>query len=58
MLRNGDTIISAQVPKTIAEKLRRQARQHDRCLSGELRALLKTWFAQPDGADAEHGERA
>ena len=47
--QNTDVIISAQVPREVAERLRAEARRNDRSTSGQLRALLRSWAAERNG---------
>jgi hypothetical protein len=54
-MKNTDVIVSAQVPRTVAERLRHEARQNDRSTSGQLRAVLKDWFGRQATADNRHG---
>lgn len=45
-VKHYDVVVGAQVPLSIAQRLRAQAVKNDRTVSGELRQILKAWAAQ------------
>lgn len=48
-----DSTVTAKIPRAIADRLRAEARAHDRTLSGQVRAVLRQWMAADTTADAK-----
>jgi hypothetical protein len=45
-------VIAAKLPARLIERLRSEARQHDRTLSGQVRKILREWAESAEGSDA------
>lgn len=53
----NDRLVTAKVPRRLDERLRAEARESSRSLSGQIRFVLKQWVdAQPQAATPRTGE--